>query len=160
MSFKYCLTLLLISFFLNACSSINYQSKRDTLEGYADKSLGNDVFEVTFQTHHKGSHLSQIKNLALRRAVEISTLHKKPFFIVLAEKSEIKDELVTIPEQKILSFSGTGSGSTMHSGGVYQEVETIIPAHIKEFSIQKVVLKVKLLTEYEDGAFSSSENFN
>ena len=157
MSFRNILTSILISFVLVACTSIKYQAQEDAIEGYSDKNLGDNVYEVSFQTYREGSHLSEVKNLALKRAAEISLKYKKPFFIIISEKSETKGELVTIPEQKMLSFIGS-SPSLNGASTAHQEVETIIPAYNKEFTIQKVILDIKLLSNYEDGAFTASQN--
>lgn len=155
MSFKNKLTLFVISLILGACTSINYQAKEDAIEGYTDKFLGNDTFEVTFQTYRAGNHLPQIKQFALKRAAVLSQLNHKPFFKVLSEETEKRDELVRIPEQKSLSFAGSSSTGNLASPS-YQEIEMIIPAHNKKFTIQKVTLKIKLLSNYEDGAFTVS----
>lgn len=149
--------ILSLSFILAACTSINYQLRDNALEGYSDKRLAEDEFEVSFQTYRSGNHLPEIKQLALKRATEISQTYHKPFFIVRSEKHETSKELVTIPEQKMLSFSGTNSGS-LSSGTGYQEVETIIPAHNKEFTIQKVILTIQLLSNDEEGAISTFKN--
>ncbi len=137
---------------LTACSSIDYQKKDDwTPEGYTDKLIEDNIFEVSFQTYRKGDHFPVIRKLALKRAAEISLSHNKSYFIIRDEQQIKEPILVNIPEHISRYQSRIDKDLPMI------EVETIIPAHNKNYLIQEIRLIVELTDDAGNNALFAKE---
>lgn len=154
---KIFLKIALLCIFLTACVNIEYKPRNDSVEGYLDKDLGQNRFEVSFQTYHQGDYYDEIKHLAIKRAGEISLKNEKPFFKIISEQFDTSNEIVTIPEQKIRSFITASAGSPI-SGSGQQEIEAIIPAHNKEFTVQLITLVIELLSEFQEDALKAQSD--
>lgn len=136
---------------LFACTSIEYKQKNDWIpEGYSETQIDSTTFEVRYQTYRSGYHFDKLKHLALKRAAEIALRHNKNFFLMIDEARETKKGVMTIPEQKNRSLVRADRDLPP------KEIETIIPAHNKEYLIQEITLTIRLLDTQQENAFDSN----
>lgn len=141
------ITIACLLFIFIACSSLEYRSNDDWIpEGYSDNKLDSSTYEVSFQTYRNDYQFVHLKYYALKRAAEISLNNGKDFFLVIDEKNKQNKEVVTVPAQKSMSIMKTDPESQP------TQVETIIPAYNKDYTIKTILLTIKILDEFQEGA--------
>ena len=137
--------LLILITLLSGCASINYQQRDEhTPDGYSESKLKNGNYIVVYETFKKAGNRVSLKELALKRAAELTQGENKSHFEVLSSSYEEYDDKVNIPEHIIKNSYRTPLNNT--GSDVIQEFEVIVPAHTKTFNIKKLSLTVLLLT--------------
>ena len=73
---------------LTACSTSPYHPKSALTGGYTDAQVAPDVYRIVYEGAADASTISQVKDLALRRAAEICLDAKCAYFLVTEQSDE------------------------------------------------------------------------
>jgi hypothetical protein len=142
---KLILTVIVAILLLVSCSQIHYQERDEyTPNGY----------DITYETYKSAANAELLKEMALYRAAEISLEYSMPYFEVLSELFTEQLEDYDVPVQKISHpYYLHGDGV---SGAPLTNIETVIPAHKRQFIIKRMILEVQLYQDESEDALSAT----